>query len=398
MGAQQPTAEFLDQAFGRRVPLWGILDVFRALVGPVEKTHESHDDLPPETLHLRLLPDVGRCTPLAFYVTVVEWGKKNTMPTSTLPRRPLGRSGIDIPPLVFGGNVFGWTADEPTSFRLLDALLDAGLNAIDTADVYSRWVPGHTGGESETVIGNWFAARGSRDRVIVATKVGADMGNGNAGLSKSWIMRAVEDSLRRLKSDYIDLYQAHQDDQSTPLEDTLEAFATLIQQGKVRAIGASNYTAPRLKEALDVSKRRGLPRYESLQPHYNLVERKIFEDELEPLCLAEALGVISYYALAGGFLTGKYRFEADLAKSPRGQGVAKYLDDRGKRVLAALDEAAKRLAVTPAQVAIAWLIARPSVTAPIASATNIEQLHDLVNAVRLQLDADTIAALNRASA
>jgi aryl-alcohol dehydrogenase-like predicted oxidoreductase len=325
-------------------------------------------------------------------------GKKKIMTTSTLPRRPLGRSGIDIPPLVFGGNVFGWTVDEPTSFRLLDALLDAGLNAIDTADVYSRWVPGHTGGESETVIGNWLASRGSRDRLIVATKVGMDMGNGNAGLSKSWIMRAVEDSLRRLKSDYIDLYQAHQDDQSTPLEETLEAFATLIQQGKVRAIGASNYAAPRLKEALDVSKRYSLPRYESLQPHYNLVERKIFEDELEPLCLAEELGVIGYYALAGGFLTGKYRSEADLSKSPRGQGAAKYLDDRGKRILAALDDAARRLAVTPAQVAIAWLIARPSVTAPIASATSVEQLHDLVNAARLQLDAESVGALDRASA
>ena len=323
---------------------------------------------------------------------------KNIMATSTLPRRPLGRSGIDIPPVVFGGNVFGWTTDEPTSFRLLDALLDAGLNAIDTADVYSRWVPGHTGGESETAIGNWLASRGSRDRVIVATKVGMDMGNGGAGLSKSWIMRAVEDSLRRLKSDYIDLYQAHQDDQATPLEETLEAFATLIQQGKVRAIGASNYTAPRLKEALDVSKRHGLPRYESLQPHYNLVERKIFEDELEPLCLAEELGVISYYALAGGFLTGKYRAEADLAKSPRGKGAAKYLDDRGTRILAALDDAAQNLGATPAQVAIAWLVARPSVTAPIASATSVEQLHDLVNAARLQLDGEMIAALDRASA
>jgi len=320
------------------------------------------------------------------------------MLSSTLPRRTLGRSSIDLPPLMFGGNVFGWTADEATSFTLLDALLDAGLNAIDTADVYSRWAPGHAGGESETVIGAWLAARGVRDRVIIATKVGMDMGNGKAGLSKTWIVRAVEDSLRRLKTDYIDLYQAHQDDRATPLEETLEAFAGLIEQGKVRAIGASNYTAPRLQEALEVSERHGLPRYESLQPHYNLVERKIFEDGLEPLCVSAGLGVINYYALAAGFLTGKYRSEADLAKSPRGQGVAKYLDDRGKRILAALDDAAKKLGATPAQIAIAWLIARPSITAPIASATAVDQLHDLVNAARLQLDAETVTALDRASA
>jgi len=317
---------------------------------------------------------------------------------ATLPRRPLGNSGIDLPPLMFGGNVFGWTADKATSFALLDALLDAGFNAIDTADVYSRWAPGHSGGESETVIGEWLAARGGRERVIIATKVGMDMGDGNVGLSRAWITRAVDDSLRRLQTDYIDLYQAHRDDENTPLEETLEAFASLIQAGKVRAIGASNYSAPRLREALDVSAKLGVPRYESLQPHYNLVERAIFEEALEPLCRAEGIGVINYFALAAGFLTGKYRSEADLAKSPRGAGVAKYLDERGKRILAALDAAAAATGATPGQIAIAWLIARPSVTAPIASATSIEQLHDLIGAARLTLDAETITALDHASA
>jgi aryl-alcohol dehydrogenase-like predicted oxidoreductase len=225
-----------------------------------------------------------------------------------------------------------------------------------------------------------------------------DMGDGHVGLSRAWITRAVNDSLRRLQTDYIDLYQAHKDDEATPLEETLEAFASLIAAGKVRAIGASNYSAPRLREALDVSARLGVPRYESLQPHYNLVERAIYEDALEPLCAAEGLGVINYFALAAGFLTGKYRSEADLARSPRGAGVAKYLDDRGKRILAALDAAAAKLQVTPGQIAIAWLIARPSITAPIASATSLEQLHDLLAAARLQLDAETIAALDRASA
>jgi aryl-alcohol dehydrogenase-like predicted oxidoreductase len=317
---------------------------------------------------------------------------------ATLPRRPLGNSGIDVPPLMFGGNVFGWTADKATSFALLDALLDAGFNAIDTADVYSRWAPGHSGGESETVIGEWLAARGGRERVIIATKVGMDMGDGNVGLSRAWITRAVDDSLRRLQTDYIDLYQAHRDDENTPLEETLEAFASLIQAGKVRAIGASNYSAPRLRESLELSAKLGVPRYESLQPHYNLVERAIFEEALEPLCRAEGIGVINYFALAAGFLTGKYRSEADLAKSPRGAGVAKYLDERGKRILAALDAAAAATGATPGQIAIAWLIARPSITAPIASATSIEQLHDLIGAARLTLDAETITALDHASA
>ncbi len=312
--------------------------------------------------------------------------------------RELGRSGIRTPPLVFGGNVFGWTADEAASFRLLDALLAAGLNAIDTADVYSAWVPGHRGGESETVIGNWLRRRGGRDKVVIATKVGMEMGSGDKGLSRTWIMRAVEDSLKRLQTDYIDLYQAHRDDEGVPFDETLQAFADLIRQGKVRAIGASNYTAPRLREALRTSERLGLPRYETLQPQYNLVERAAFEGELETVCQAEGLGVISYFALASGFLSGKYRSEADLAKSPRGGSVKKYLDDRGHRVLQALDEVAARYAATPAQVAIAWLIARPSVTAPIASATSLEQLQDLVAAAQLQLDRPAIERLDQASA
>lgn len=315
-----------------------------------------------------------------------------------MEQRELGRSGIKVPPLMFGGNVFGWTADEATSFRLLDVLLDAGLNAIDTADVYSAWAPGHSGGESETVIGNWLHRRGGRDKVVIATKVGMAMGSGGQGLSKAWITQAVEDSLKRLQTDRIDLYQAHRDDEGVPLEETLRAFADLIQQGKVRAIGASNYTAPRLREALRTSERLGLPRYEALQPQYNLVERAAFEGDLRDVCQAEGLGVISYYALAAGFLSGKYRSEADLAKSPRGGGVKKYLDDRGRRVLRALDTVAERTAATPAQVAIAWVIAQPGVTAPIASATDLRQLDDLVKAAQLKLDQQAIETLDQASA
>ena len=311
--------------------------------------------------------------------------------------RVLGRSGIEVPKLIFGGNVFGWTADAATSFKLLDSLLDHGLNAIDTADVYSAWVPGHKGGESETVIGNWIKKHGNRDRLVIATKVGMAKGADGKKLSKPAIMKAADESLKRLQTDYIDLYQAHADDAETPLEETLQAFAALIEQGKVRAIGASNYNAARLKEALEVSARLGVPRYETLQPHYNLVERAEFEAELEPLCLAEHLGVINYFALAAGFLTGKYRSEADLASSPRGQGVKKYLDQRGHKVLAAIDEVAAEQGATPAQVAIAWLIARPSVTAPIASATSQTQLEDLFKAVSLKLPPEAIKALDEAS-
>jgi aryl-alcohol dehydrogenase-like predicted oxidoreductase len=312
--------------------------------------------------------------------------------------RPLGRSALRLPPIMFGANVFGWTADEAMSHRLLDALMDAGLTAIDTADVYSAWVPGHEGGESESVIGRWLKQRGGRDRVVLATKVGMKMGSGDQGLSRAWILREVEASLKRLQTDYVDLYQAHKDDPTTPLEETLGAFAQLIEQGKVRVIGASNYTAARLQEALDTSARCGLPRFESLQPLYNLMERHGFEDELQPLCLRENIGVISYYALAAGFLSGKYRNEADLSKSPRGANLKKYLDARGDRVLGALDLVSARLGVTPAQVAIAWVIARPALTAPIASATSLEQFSDIVKAASLRLDADSVAQLDEASA
>jgi aryl-alcohol dehydrogenase-like predicted oxidoreductase len=312
--------------------------------------------------------------------------------------RQLGRSGIEMPPLMFGGNVFGWTADEATSFRLLDTLMAAGFNAIDTADVYSVWARGHQGGESEAVIGNWLKRRGKRDDVIIATKVGAVMGSGEKGLSRAWIMKEVDASLQRLQIDTIDLYQAHRDDPDTPQEETAQAFADLVKQGKVRAIGASNFTAARLKSALDISRKNDMPRYESLQPHYNLVERATYEAELEPLCLAEGLGVINYYALAAGFLTGKYRSEADLSKSPRGGGVKKYLNERGRGVLKALDDVSTRLKATPPQVALAWLIARPGITAPIASATSVEQLQDILKAAALKLSAQDMALLNTASA
>ena len=312
--------------------------------------------------------------------------------------RPLGRSGLQVSPICLGGNVFGWTADEATSFKLLDAWVDAGMNFIDTADVYSRWVPGHTGGESESVIGRWLEKSGKRDKIVLATKVGKDMGDGKVGLAPAYIRSAVEASLKRLQTDVIDLYQSHDDDPKTPLADTLGAYADLIKAGKVRAIGASNFTAPRLAEALTVSKQHGLPRYECLQPLYNLVERPAFEAELETVCLEHGIGVINFFALASGFLSGKYRSEADLGKSPRGQGVKKYLNERGLRVLAALDVAAQRHGATPSQVALAWQIARPSITAPIASATSLEQLAGLVGAARLQLDAEALRAIDVASA
>ena len=311
--------------------------------------------------------------------------------------REIGKSGLHVAPLAFGGNVFGWTIDEPMSFRLLDAFVDAGFNLIDTADICSRWAPGHAGGESETIIGRWLQRSGKRDKVLIATKLGMEMGPGEAGLSRTYMARAVEASLKRLQTDRIDLYQSHKDDPGTPLEETLGAFADLIRQGKVRAIGASNYSAERLAAALAVSKANGLPRYECLQPHYNLVERLAFEGALEPLCIKEGLGVIPYFPLAAGFLSGKYRSEADLAKSKRGASVKKYLDGRGLRVVDALGEVAARLGATPARVAIAWLIARPSVTAPIASATSEGQFADLAAAVTLKLEAASVARLNEAS-
>ncbi|MBS0429668.1 MAG: aldo/keto reductase [Proteobacteria bacterium] len=313
--------------------------------------------------------------------------------------KPLGRSGLQVSPLAFGGNVFGWTVDEAMSFRLLDAWLDAGFNFVDTADVYSAWVPGHVGGESETIIGKWLRQSGKRDRIVLATKVGKPMGEGKKGLRAAYIKEAVDASLKRLQTDHIDLYQSHDDDTDTPLEESLGAFADLIRAGKVRAIGASNYTAPRLAEALDVAERAGLPRYESLQPLYNLYDRKVFEEALEPLCLERGVGVINFYALAAGFLTGKYRTAEDASKSKRGANTtAKYLNPRGLRILDALDAAAQAHGATPGQIAIAWQIARPSITAPIASATSLEQLDELKKAATLQLDADTIARLDAASA
>jgi aryl-alcohol dehydrogenase-like predicted oxidoreductase len=313
--------------------------------------------------------------------------------------RELGRSGLQVSPLCFGGNVFGWTADERTSFSLLDAWVDAGFNFIDTADVYSIWAPGHAGGESETIIGKWLKASGKRSRVVIATKVGKPIGPDRKGLKPAYIRAAVEDSLRRLQTDCIDLYQSHDDDADTPLEETLGAFADLIRAGKVRAIGASNYTAPRLELALQTSARLALPRYESLQPLYNLYDRAVFEDALGPLCRREQVGVISFYALAAGFLSGKYRSRADIGKSARGiNTTTKYLNPRGLKILAALDAVAQRHGSTPAQVAVAWVMAQPGVTSPIASATSLAQLNELVAATRLRLDATSMAALQAASA
>ena len=315
-----------------------------------------------------------------------------------MQQRPLGRSGLTVAPLAFGGNVFGWTADEATSFKLLDAFVDAGCNLVDTADVYSRWAKGHSGGESETVIGRWLKQSGKRNRIVLATKVGMDVGDGKVGLAPRYIRQAVNDSLRRLQTDHIDLYQSHQDDPKTPLEDTLSTYADLMREGKVRAIGASNYTAERLEEALQTSARLKLPRYETLQPLYNLMERPAYEEQLEPLCRREGLGVINYFGLASGFLTGKYRSEADAAKSVRGGNlVKKYLNDRGRKVLDALDSAAAQHKATPAQVALAWQMARPGLTAPIASATSVPQFEELAGAARLSLDAATLAAIDAAS-
>ena len=315
-----------------------------------------------------------------------------------MQRRKFGRTGFAVAPFAFGGNVFGWTADEATSFRLLDAFVAAGGNLIDTANSYSRWVPGHQGGESETIIGRWIARRGRHDDVVIATKVGSDMGQGEVCLRKDYILKAAEESLRRLSVDAIDLYQSHWDDPKTPLDETLEAYARLIEQGKVRAIGASNLSASRMAEALAVGASRPLPRYQTLQPPYNLYDRATFEGALRDLCVREEIGVITYFALAAGFLTGKYRSEADYAKSARGPGMKKYLNPRGLRILDALDRVAARLDAKPAQVALAWLMARPGVTAAIASATSLAQLDELVAATRLVLDDEATRALDAASA
>ena len=312
-----------------------------------------------------------------------------------MEKRQLGQSALRVAPLCLGGNVFGWTADEAISHQLLDGFVAGGFNFIDTADVYSRWAEGHKGGESERVLGSWLKKRGRRDDVIIATKVGKDMGDGKTGLRKGYVQRAVEDSLKRLQTDYIDLYQAHEDDLSLPVEEPLETFAALIKSGKVRAIGASNFEGPRLDAALNAAKKNGLPRYESLQPHYNLVERKEFEADLAPVCRKHGLGVIPYFALASGFLTGKYRSEKDFAKSVRGEDAQQYLNPRGRAVLAALDSVAAKHQATPAQVALAWLMTR--VAAPIASATSLTQLADIMKSAQLKLSEGDVAELDKAS-
>jgi len=312
--------------------------------------------------------------------------------------RKLGKTGMEISPLVFGGNVFGWTVDQATSFHLLDAFAAAGFNAIDTADTYSRWAPGHTGGESETIIGEWMKRCENRNRMIVATKVGMDMGDGKKGLSKSHILRSAEDSLRRLQTDYIDLYQSHIDDPDIPMEESLGAYAELIKQGKVRAIGASNHKAERFTTALETGRKSGLPAYQTLQPNYSLIERAEYENNLEPLCAKEGIGVINYFPLAAGFLSGKYRSESDAAGKARARNVTKYLNERGFRIIDALFKVAKQYNATPARISLAWLLARPSISAPIVSVTNLDQLKDLISSVDLALNRESIEFLNQASA
>jgi len=313
-------------------------------------------------------------------------------------RRKLGNSGLEIAPLVFGGNVFGWTVNQAGASDLLDHFVNAGFNMVDTADVYSNWIPGNRGGESETIIGKWLKQSGKRDQVLIATKSGLDMGNGRKGLSREHILRSADESLARLQTDYIDLYQSHTEDAGTPLEETLEAYAELIKAGKVRAIGASNFKPETLRAALEISREKGLPRYESLQPEYNLYEREKFEGEVEAVCRENHFGVIPYFSLASGFLTGKYRTEKDLANRSRGSRVQKYLNPRGLRILAALDEVAKHYNATPAQVSLAWLLAKPAITAPIASATDVKQLDELLGATGLALDAAAVQKLDQASA
>jgi aryl-alcohol dehydrogenase-like predicted oxidoreductase len=314
-----------------------------------------------------------------------------------MEKKELGRSGIKVAPLALGCNVFGWTIKEAESFRVLDAFVEAGYNLIDTADVYSRWVPGNRGGESETIIGKWFRQGGKRDKVVLATKFGKEMAVDKKGLSKKYMRAALEDSLRRLQTDYIDLYQSHEDDPGTALEETMEGFAELVKEGKLKAIGASNFTAKRLTESLRISVKYGFPRYESLQPLYNLYNRAEFEKDLEPICVEQQVGVISYYSLASGFLTGKYRSENDLSKSLRGKGIGKYLNERGMAILRALDQVAGQYHSTPATIAIAWLMQSPGVTAPIASATSREQLTELIKAAELKLDGASLELLDQSS-
>lgn len=314
-----------------------------------------------------------------------------------MEKRQLGNAPLYVAPLALGGNVFGWTVNDKTGFEILDAFLAAGFNLVDTADVYSRWVPGNKGGESESMIGRWLKERGNRDKVVIATKVGSEMGPDKKGLSAKYIEQAVEDSLQRLQTDYIDLYQTHYDDDKTPVEETLETYAKLVKAGKVRAIGTSNMSPERILQSLQASELHGYPRYESLQPEYNLYDRQKFEHEFEPITRQYNMGVINYYSLASGFLSGKYRTKDDAEKSPRGQKAISYLDERGKNILDTLDEVAKDYNTTPASVAIAWLIQRPGITAPIVSATSVQQLEELTKAAHLFLDAGAIEKLNIAS-
>ncbi len=314
-----------------------------------------------------------------------------------MEKRKLGNSDLMVSPIAFGGNVFGWTIDEQTSFGILDQFVGSGFNLIDTANVYSRWKPGNQGGESETIVGNWLKSRNNREQVIIATKVGADMGTGKS-LSRANILKEVDNSLKRLQTDYIDLYFSHYDDEITPAQETLEAYDELIKAGKVRWIGASNFSAARLRESLETSERLNLPKYQVYQPEYNLYNREQYETEYEPIVQEYQLGVTNYYALASGFLTGKYRTEADLNKSQRGGGIKSFLNERGFKILDALDQVSSNVGSQPASVAIAWLIARPSITAPIASVTSTDQLEDLENAVKLELTADDISLLDEASA
>jgi aryl-alcohol dehydrogenase-like predicted oxidoreductase len=320
------------------------------------------------------------------------------MQTNQVEKRKLGNSGLEIAPLVFGGNVFGWTVKDDVGSQLLDQSVDGGFNMIDTADVYSNWIPGNRGGESETMIGKWLKQSGKRDRVLIATKSGLDKGNGRKGLSRKHILRSADESLARLQTDYIDLYQSRTEDKETPLEETLEAYAELIKLGKVRAIGASNFQPATLLSALKISREKNLPRYESLQPEYNLYERAKFEGELENMCRENQIGVIPYFSLASGFLTGKYRSEKDLENRSRGSRVQKYLNSRGLRILAALDEVSKQYSATPAQISLAWLLAKSTITAPIASATSVKQLDELLGATRVKLDVSAVQKLDQASA
>lgn len=314
-----------------------------------------------------------------------------------MEKRQLGNSDLYVQPITFGGNVFGWTIDQKQSFEILNAFTEAGFNFIDTADVYSRWVPENSGGESEKIIGNWMKERKNREQLVITTKVGSDMGDGKKGLSKKYIIQAIEDSLLRLQTDYIDLYQSHYDDEHTPIEETLEAYAQLIKEGKIRWIGASNFSPERLKASLEISKAKGLPIYQTLQPHYNLYDREVFEKELEKVCLENQLGVINYFSLASGFLTGKYRSKVDFPKNKRGDLAIKCFNERGLKILEALDQVATQYNTTQATVALAWLITRPSIKAPIVSATSLKQLDAMIKAPQLNLDKDAITILNQAS-